>query len=409
MPVVMLVSLLCISCRHKHHDMPPVPPMTMNIGALISLTGSGASTGQSSQVSLDLARQDVENYLNDLGYRISIHLFIEDTQTDTAIALRKLIGFFNQGIRLVIGPYSSAELAHLKPFADRHGILLVSPSSVATSLAIPDDNIYRFVTCDVVQGEAISKMLTEDQIKVIIPLIRNDIWGTNLLEAAAAAFSKTGGFVREPVLYDPGTSDFTDLLNQVDAQVAAELTTFNPDEVAVYLLTFGEGGIILHQAGAFDHLQQVGWYGGSAFAQNPSVIEDTIAGAFAVAQGLPCPIFGLDDQARFKWQPLREHIASIIGRDPDVYALTAYDALWVGALTFHMTGLRPEIGFLRSVFMMTANTFFGVTGNTLLNRNGDRAFGNYDFWAVKRNSGNFTWERVAFYNSATGVLTRLVK
>ena len=52
---------------------------------------------------------------------------------------------------------------------------------------------------------------------------------------------------------------------------------------------------------------------------------------------------------------------------------------------------------------------FGATGNTKLDENGDRAVGNYDFWAVKHDSTGYNWKRIAKYNSVSGTLVRLAK
>jgi len=286
---------------------------------------------------------------------------------------------------------------------------VVIPSSVATSLAIPGDNIFRFVTSDVVQGEAMTKMLLEDQIKMIVPVIRNDVWGNDLLVALHTDFHQAGSETHEPVAYAPTTTDFAAILTILDANVAVELAQHPADEVAVYLVCFGEGVNLLNQAGNYANLQQVKWYGSSAFAQNGDLVQNQDAAAFASGHSLPCPIFGLDENAQFKWQPIKDQIALEIGREPDVYALTAYDALWVGTTAYAITGPAPPIDQLKQVFFNIARDFFGITGNTLLDRNGDRAHGNYDFWAVIHEPGKYIWERVAVYNSATGVLTRLDK
>lgn len=404
--LVMALIMMTWSCRKNTADYSRIAPFKIRIGALISLSGTGSSTGESSDVALRLARENVEAQLNTIGYMVSVELRVEDTQTDTAIALQKLKKLFSEGIRLVIGPYSSAEVAHLKPFADQNRMLIVSPSSVAASLALPNDNIFRFVTSDEVQAEAMTKMLTEDEIRVIVPLIRDDVWGDDLLQSVVTNFQHSGGKIHDAVKYDPSTTGFTSLLEQLNANVALEMDQYNPEEIAVYLACFGEGASILKAAGNFTNLSDVSWYGSSAFAQNGAAISDPEAGSFATGHLFPCPIYGLDEAAHFKWQPIRAEISMIIGRTPDVYALTAYDALWVAATTYAMIGSSPDIDQLKYVYTTVADDYFGITGNTTLNQNGDRTFGNYDFWAINDTSGIYTWDRVAVYNSATGTLTR---
>lgn len=404
---ICIVLLLLSSCS-KNCDTPyqPSSPTVIRIGALLSITGTGSSTGQSSQVSIQFAQQDINTWLSSIGRNVSVSMITADTKTDTAEALKQLKLFYNQGIRLVIGPYSSAEVAAIKAFADTHGMLIVSPSSVAVSLAIPGDNIFRFVSSDIVQGQAMSKMQSEDSVKVLVPIIRNDVWGNDLLGATTRDFTQKGGVVEPAVKYDPKATDFTVVLDAANTAVNALLANYTAGEIAVYLCSFGEGSGVLTKAGNYTGLTSVAWYGSSAFAQNASLINDTTAAGFAYSHDLPCPVFGLDEAAKSKWQPLKERIQVSIGRNPDVYALTAYDAVWVGLNTYLVTGTQANIATFKLAFVQESADYFGVSGNTTLDVNGDRAVGNYDFWAIKKTSPGFLWQIVARYNSATGIIIR---
>jgi branched-chain amino acid transport system substrate-binding protein len=347
------------------------------------------------QAAIELARQDIAGYLGMAGMENKLVLVLRDTKTDTAEALRLMQVFYSDGIRMVIGPYSSAELSHIRKFADASGMLVVSPSSVAVSLAIPGDNIFRMVTSDVIQGKAMSKLLTEDKIRVVIPFIRDDVWGNDLASATGQDFTGSGGVMLEPVRYAPSTVDFSAALTLLDTAVAAELAHHNGNDIAVYMLSFAEGTTILREAKKYGHLNNVYWYGGSAFAQNAGAVSDTTAALFAYTHGLPCPLFGLDESARNNWEPLKERIETIIGRAPEVYAFSAYDAVWVMMKAFRTAGANASAETLKTVFMAEAAGYFGATGNTLLDDNGDRAVGNYDFWTVKKVTEFYEWKRVA--------------
>ncbi len=402
-----IVASVIISCS-KSNDVKYYPQQKnlIQIGVLLSLSGTGFSSGEASQVSLNIARQDILNYFDSVGVRCDLALDIADTRTDTNEALKQLKAFHEKGIRLVIGPYSSAELSAIRSFANDHEMFILSPSSVAISLAIPGDNIFRFVSCDVIQGLAMSKMLSEDKVKMLVPILRNDVWGNDLLKATQTDFVKRGGLVSTPQNYNPASSDFSAVLTQLSEKVTEFLKTYDPNDVAVYMLSFAEGSQILAQAKNYQNLNNVYWYGSSAFAANSSAIADTNAALFAYTHGLPCPVFGLDVAAKSKWQPLREQIKSKIGRYPDVYALTAYDALWVMTKTHLVVGGNTGIENFKKAFVSEADNFFGATGHTLLDVNGDRAIGNYDFWSVKNDSSNYIWKLTACYNSTDGTLVR---
>ena len=60
----------------------------------------------------------------------------------------------------------------------------------------------------------------------------------------------------------------------------------------------------------------------------------------------------------------------------------------------------------KTAFMFQADHFYGASGRTSLETNGDRAFGNFDFWAIIPSDPDFEWVRTATYNTATGRLIR---
>ncbi len=405
--LLILFSTFLFSCSKKAEvSYRPVATEEIRIGALLSLTGSGSSSGQFSSVSLDLARADIQAWLDSAGIGKKLTLITADTRTDTSEALVQLRHLYEKGIRMVIGPYSSAELAALKQFADNHGMLLVSPSSVAVSLAIPGDNLFRFVSNDLLQGKAMAKMVAEDKMKIMVPLVRDDVWGRDLLAATSAEFTAAGGVVAQPVWYPAKNADWNTVLSSLNDKVGELLLMNNPDVVALYMLSFGEGVNILASAKQYTHLNKVYWYGSSAFAENGQAIADTAAAWFAYTHGLPCPIYGLDESATALWQPLQKRITDRIGKQPDAYAYTAYDALWVAVRAGLIAGDGSTTAQLKNAFTGESNRYFGVTGYTSLDVNGDRSAGNYDFWSIKKDSTGFCWKLTARYHSSDGTLIR---
>ena len=95
-----------------------------------------------------------------------------------------------------------------------------------------------------------------------------------------------------------------------------------------------------------------------------------------------------------------------IGRKPEIYALVSYDALWLATLAYLSAAPEANTDNLITAFEYEANNYFGVTGRTALNEAGDRAFATYDFWGIKYNSVEYSWEIVAKYNNATDQLSR---
>ena len=92
--------------------------------------------------------------------------------------------------------------------------------------------------------------------------------------------------------------------------------------------------------------------------------------------------------------------------EPEIYALCAYDAFWLAALTYISNDYPIEVGKFMAGFVRQANDYFGVTGWTTLNSSGDREFATYDFWGIIQNGSDFDWEVRARYDNNTKVLTR---
>ncbi len=383
------------------------PQPEVVFGALLSLTGSASSMGESGEAALELAVEDVNEYLLSIGSKTRIRVIVEETKTDPAVALEKLQSLAGKGITVVIGPQSSAEVETVKAYADENGILLVSPSSVATSLAIPGDNVFRFCPDATHQAEAVARLMWEDGVRVVIPLWRGDVWGDDLSEATKGCFEELGGTVVDGIRYSPTTEDFSTELGSLNSKVSQAIAQYGDvDSVGVYLLAFGEVVPIFLQAQNYTCIAKVKWYGNSAVALDKELVSNTQAAQFAIRTGFPNPTYAVGKTE--KYELVEEQIRKKIGRPPDNYALAAYDALWVATLSYLATGRTNDSATLKIALQQTAGSYFGATGWTVLNEAGDRKFGDYDFWAVRADNGTFLWERVAIYQVDPGLPGRLI-
>jgi len=140
----------------------------VTVGALVDLTGGNASSDKALQAGLEVALEDLDRYLSEQGADFRLKLSLIDGESDAGLALAKLQTLESQGIRVVIGPGSSESLARIKDYADQHGIVLISPSSTAPSLAL-EDNIVRTAPVDIVQARAIAMLLHDQGIQRVEP------------------------------------------------------------------------------------------------------------------------------------------------------------------------------------------------------------------------------------------------
>jgi len=401
--LVFIVFLGVFSGCNKDEE---VERTNIYIGAMLPLTGAGASVGESAYAAIQLAVEDIQASLTARGIKANVAVFIEDTETNPDVAAQKISSFTNLGVNICIGPYSSSNVSAVKAYADNNDLLIVSPASVSTSLAIHGDNIFRLVPSDFSQGEAMAALLEDDGIELLLPIIRDDLWGNELLVAITQFFSNSSTHVGEAVKYPTTADDFTNYIDDLKTKLTEALIYHPAGEVGISLLSFGESVEILRMASQDSIFNAVKWYGSSGFANLSTLPDDNDAASFAMNQDLACPTFGYDESAADKWQPLLARLNNILGRTPEIYAFTTYDAVWLAAETILALNDSAGIESVKSTFTNIANSMDGVSGNTSLNVVGDRAYATYDFWGIQNLGNQFNWERVARYNNETGTLER---
>src|SRR5262245_16028102 len=303
--------------------------LTVKIGVPASLTGSRFSLGRNTVAALQIAAaglQTIHPQYNPAQYRF----LVRDTQHDPSRALNAIQDLNARGVKIIIGPQTSSEVAMIKPFADAHDILVISQGSTASSLAIPGDNILRFCPNDRREAEALVALLQHDGIRAIVPLWRNDAGNGGLHDSVQIRFQGLGGRVTSGFRYEPTTTDFSAATESIASQIASLIAGgTNPSAIAVYLAAFDEAVDVFHSAEANPTLANTAWYGSDGVALSAALTSDPTAAGFAASVGYPNPIFGLPDRLRNRWQPISDAIEARIGITPDAFALSAYDALFV--------------------------------------------------------------------------------
>ena len=382
---------------------------TVRFGALIPITGVFSSSGKSTEAALKMALRDVNANFSKSNSSLRYELVVYDTESDPSVSLEKLRLLAKEGIKIVIGPATSAELKATKDFADKNDIILFSPSSTAPSLAIENDNVFRLVPDDSHQAKAISKMMWDQGIRVVIPFWRNDAYGSELMRAVRTNFQAMGGEFdkdADKLGYIPRTGQLAASLHRInfimwenalkalDTRVQSAISQYGIDKVGVYMVSYDEVTPIFIQAYSHPILSKVKWYGSDKSALNQALVRHPESAFFAINTSFynPTPGFENDnkDENENLYYNLLDEIRKEVHAQPSPYSAVAYDILWIAARADNMTRYNMNkitdaqgIQNLRDAIMHSATAYFGVTGNTTLNNMGNRANGEYDFWKVK--------------------------
>ena len=402
--ILVASTLLSVGCG----DDPASPAeQEITIGGVFSLTGNWASLGVTSKAAMEIAIEDVNAYLAEGNSGLSFVASIKDTKLDPSTALTEITAFKQAGVEVVIGPQSSAEVAAIKSYVDANGVLVASQSSTAGSLAIPNDNIFRFTPSDTLEAVALVGLMKADGIATIIPFWRNDAGNIGLQVATRALFGASGT-VKPGIQYAATQPDFAAALATLKTQVQQAITERGGTAtVAVAHAGFDEVVDIFKAATTDPVLSSVRWYGTDGTALTEPLRADATAAAFARKVNFWAPIPGVDREASDRWQPIATRIAAGAGgAQPDAFGLAVYDAVWVTAQAYLAAGGRGDPAALKAAFVTAANNLYGASGWTALNPAGDRRFGNFDFFALTLSGTSSAWSLRAQYDTQRRILTR---
>ncbi len=404
---ILFVTILLSACAKPAEKAAPVAkqiqtglPKEITIGALLPLTGDLAAYGKNVREALLIAEEDINEFLKKLGYDTRIKFLIEDTETRPTTALTKLQALAAKGVKIYIGPMTSAEVRNIKTYADINKLLIISPSSTAADLAIKDDFIYRTVPDDTYQGKAIARMVIDYGIKNVVVIHRKDAWGDGLYREFSKRFKELGGNVIGEIAYTPEAKEFSADVKKLYDIVSEAVKKYGKENVAIVAISFGEIVTILKQASGYDLLMQLVWFGSDGTAKLDDVVKE--AGKEAAKVKLYSTLFAPTESLKYK--EFYEKFKSRTGSEPHGYSVIAYDTAWL--ITYAMLlAQSTDSEKIAEILPEVAKSFFGASGWMLLNEAGDRAAGDYDIWMVVEEDGKYKWKKAGYYSSTTDSVT----
>lgn len=376
-------------------------PREVHIGALLSVTGDGATLGTTSKAALEIAAQRWN--ASRQGKQLKVVLDVENTNLEPEQAQAALTRLADKGVRIAIGPQSSSEVAAISGVADVREVILVSQGSTASSIAQPDDNVFRFVPTDRVEGRASVDLMLENGATTVVPMWRNDRGNNGLVESVRAAAVASGATVTDGVRYEPDTTDFGESLAGLSAQVQTAIGSTGADKVAVYLAGFEEVADVFTTARTVAGLDGVRWYGGDGSAQSKALLAGGSA-AFATSgnvNGYPSPLVALPADEVKRDAKLLSQISKRAKNPADAFTLAAYDAFNVAARTLAATPAAADEATLRAAFAQTAEGAKATTGTIQLDAAGDRVSTPYAFWSVCQRGKSPRWTQTGTWTPAS--------
>ncbi len=426
--IVLVVAALTFGCAQQQKATPtatstttPAPTTsgvkTIKIGVLCDLSGPLSTYGHDIKDALTIAQKDIDNYFKAHNEPYVVTFDFEDTQVNPTIALQKVQMLNSRGIKLIIGPMGSGEVANIRNYVTQNQIIIISPSSTAIPPLIgctkPSDKkfIFRFVATDDFQTKAIAKELQSAGIKGVVILYVGNAWGKGLYQCIKPRLENESIEIKDVIPYDQNTADFSPYIQRMTNDVTQLVKKYGAKHVGVVAFSYEEVADLLSQIPDNSILFNVTWFGCDGWALSSQVIKAAAKKPVIKNAGLYCTLFEARGPA-FK-KLVEEYKKMGYNHVPYQYALDAYDAAWVLCLSYvqvmkmnhgkYNATLMAEI--IPKVTLNYSKGVYGVqpvTGFIKLNKWNDRASGNYAIHYVTKND---TWALAGmwFYKNDTVV------
>jgi branched-chain amino acid transport system substrate-binding protein len=375
--------------------------VTYPIGVEIAISGGYAVDGPLRRDGAFLAIDQMNDQLTAAGSPIRFQRIHEDSGGTTTGATNSFNALVAAGVKVVVGPLSSAEVGAIMPLANANKVVSISPSSTAAQLAL-DDYSFRVAPNDAFQARALARLFAVSGIENVGIIARNDDYGkglANLTEGLFKAAPFNGNVTK--IMYDPMATNHASEVTALSTAIAG----YGPSKTAVLIIAFESDGIdIMDRARQDATLSGVRWFGSETLKRTaflpptaPMAIGDflvarNLTGFFASAANNPVvTAFAAAYNTKY-------------GRAPSPYAYYAYDAAWIAMLAVLRAG-KYDGEAIRAMVPLVGMQYIGASGNKIFDQNGDYAAADYRVWHVTQAGTTYSFTEVGTWFYATDSIT----
>lgn len=358
------------------------------LGLSMPLSGELTDVGKQWQTVATMAKDDLNQMIQNEGIRAKFSLVIQDDKTSDTEALATIQTLSQAGINVIIGPAASSQVKAIKSYADDNKIVVISPSSTSPTLAIPNDFILRTVGSDAGQSKALAALVKSQSVTKVIVFHRDDEYGTAFAQFFTTAYAALGGSSVD-LPYASGQADY--------ASEVAQLSTKASQESAqgIVIITFDTDGVnILNHAKDDAFLSSLKWFSGEGIHGANDLKSQALAEFIAKTSLLGTrPVFKenpvyIDFASRYKAK---------VGSDPPVFSANLYDAVILAGRAILTAGSTNGTAIKEAV-IEDAKTYYGASGWTMFDENGDKMIQDYSIWTVKLIEGTYQYVDVGSYS-----------
>lgn len=140
-----------------------------------------------------------------------IQLIFKDDENDPKVALSSQEAFVNEGVKFVVGPFTSGMAMAVMDYVNNNDLLLLGPTISADSLSKKDDHFIRFIASTKEQALVLAQEAVNRKHKSISVVYdqRNKGFTDQLVQNYVSLIQKGLNITPEVIAYDPTKSDST--------------------------------------------------------------------------------------------------------------------------------------------------------------------------------------------------------
>jgi len=383
---------------------------TITIGVLTDLTDGLSATGLRVQAYSQQAVKDINAWLATTQWsgKVTFAVDVVDYKLDPTVADTVLKSMAASGIVVVVGPLNSGALKAIYKDAESLQVVLISPSSTSPALSGVSPYVFRTAPNDVYQGSADARNMYSQGVRGLIIAYRDDTYGYGLYNYTSARFETIGGsgVTVDSVPYSTalsGTQAFSSIAGTINTDYQNLVSQYGAAHVAVDTISFEEVGYLLEEMQAsYPKMLSTPqpWFGVDGEAGD-TVLTNSTYGPLMLDVRMQASVFGYTNSS--KTAAVCADFASQPNLSCESYGLGAYDDTWLGALSILDCGANSGT-CVSQVLPTVADSYYGVTGWTLLTPGHDRQGGDFQIWVVANPPGNpmgLTWYLAGIWSGQT--------
>lgn len=360
---------------------PPAAPNTIRIALQSPITGEWGTLGTGLLHGSELSILQQNRPLTDLGFKLEFLPFDDRAVPEQGKANAEAI-VADPSVLCVVGSYNSGVTLATQPIYAAANLVQISPGSTNPQVTDSNDNVWRVVGRDDVQG-AVAARFSREVLKSQRPYVIHDDtqYGRGIAQFFQQDMQASGINVVAFQSYDDTQQnvDYTALLD--------EIQSLNPD-VIYFAGSYNRAGVFFKQA----RERGVGaQFLGSDSLDNPELVSlagETVNGMHFTTVAAPVREF---PQAR----KFAQDYKAAFGQDAPPFSPESYDATTICIQTIaraaRATGRLPTREQVLDA-MRNAPPFMGISGNYRFNPNGDPQ--SVGYFVVQVNAQNWNDNRI---------------